>query len=211
MWYENAIRDPAPEWKTGYSFLSLNLRQGAVYHSMVGAFAAARARLFGDDRASWHFSVLKDGTIYQHYPIDRVAWHAGTVDANGKYIGIEHEGGAAPNYSEPLTPAQYRSTLGLTLWLMKACSWPEFRVGVQGMEHNWLYPTACPSGRIPWSDLIRDISKEGTVDQELRDRIRAASAFEAVALAVKQQYPVQSLPKETLDTVKFILKVAGVI
>lgn len=165
----------------------------------------------GPDRASWHFSVLQDGRVFQHYPIESVAWHAGSKTWNEKLIGIEHEGGAEPFYGEPLTEPQYQATLRLTLWLLKTCRWPEFRVGVQGMEHNWVYSTACPSGRIPWQRLVQDISKEADVDQELRDRIRAASAFEAVATAIKQQIPVQTLPRETLDTVRFILRLSGVI
>lgn len=210
-WYPSATPDPGPAWKQGYSFATHNLGRGVVLHSMVGTYPGARARLMGDDRASWHFSVLKDGTVYQHYPVRAVCWHAGSPAANEKYIGVEHEGGAAPNYSEPLTPAQLQASIRLVLWLMEELGWPEFRVGVQGMEHNWLYATACPSGRIPWLEYVKAVTEEGSVDQELRDRVRVAAAFEAAAAAVLAGRDLRSaLTDEQKNAIKFVLASAGI-
>lgn len=211
-WYPEAIIDRGPEWKQGYAFISNNLGVGVVLHSMVGKYSAARTRLMGEDRVSWHFSVLQSGQVIQHYPVRAVCWHAGSPAANEKYIGVEHEGGAYPHYSEPLTEAQLRASVKLVLWLMKELMWPEFRVGVQGMEHNWLSSTACPSGRIPWGAYVEAVTKEGSVDQELRDRVRVAAAFETAATAVLSGRDLKSaLTDEQKNTILFVLKVAGIV
>ena len=204
-WYPKAIVDQGDGYKQGYPFLTVNTGEGVILHSMVGSWPAARARLMGEDRVSWHFSILRDGTVYQHYPVRAVCWHAGSPVANGKYIGVEHEGGAAPDYSEPLTPAQLRASIELVLWLSKELHWPEFRVGVQGMEHNWIYATSCPSGRIPWQEYVKAFSEEGNVDQEVRDRLRVAAAFGAVVTAVLAGKDAKYvLDEEQKRVVKFI-------
>lgn len=200
-WMPTALRDPGPPEKTGYAGVARNAGAGAVYHSMAGRFEDARARLMGDDRVSWHFSVLSDGRIYQHYPVEAVCWHAGTLQANAMYVGIEHEGGWPPTYNDPLTPAQLQSSVVLTRWLMRTLGWPEFRVGEQGMEHNWIVATACPAGRIPWNRIREGVTQ---VDQELRDRIRAAAAFEAAAALIKAGLPASLLSQEQKAVIRWI-------
>lgn len=162
--YPDAIWLPGPQVKQGYAGATVNQCRGLVNHSMVGTFANAIARLNSDDRASWTFSIRKDGAVYEHYEVEAVTWHAGTAAANKKYIGIEHEGGGyhangEPNFSEPLTPPQLQASVKLARWLSRTRGFPlELKVGL--WEHNWLYPTACPSGRIPWEFYIEESEGE---------------------------------------------------
>ena len=80
---------------------------------MEGSWNAANQMLNGQSAVSWHFSVLKDGTVFQHYPTTSACWHSGSPANNNKYIGIEHEGKAG----EPLTESQLKSSVGLVKWL----------------------------------------------------------------------------------------------
>jgi N-acetylmuramoyl-L-alanine amidase len=62
-----------------------------------------------------HFIVDRDGTIYQLVPLDVICRH--TVGLNATAIGIEHVG---TSDAEILAdPAQMRSSLLLTAWLMQ--------------------------------------------------------------------------------------------
>jgi N-acetyl-anhydromuramyl-L-alanine amidase AmpD len=126
---------------------------------MVGSYAGAMNRLDSQDRASWHFSVTKAGTVYQHYRVDEITWHAGSPRWNQALIGIEHEGGAPGNESEPLTPAQRDASVALVRWLSAQHGFPLTR-RVSLWEHNEVAPpadpTSCPSHRIPWENYEED-------------------------------------------------------
>ena len=103
---------------------------------------------------------MKDGWIvYQHYEIESVCWHAGTLQANVNEIGAEHTGGAPGNLSEPLTPEQLEASVNLVTWICQQKNIPQVRRirGWEGLhEHNDFYSTACPSNRIPWREYERD-------------------------------------------------------
>ena len=152
--YPNAIQEPGPIDKQGYPGLAFNACRGVVCHSMVGSYAAAKGELMNPNRrASWHFSVNKDGSVRQHYDSKAVTWHCGSTRYNGILIGIEHEGGLNP-YNEPLTVPQRDASVALVQWLSLEHGFPMVRrVGLR--EHNEVAPpsdaTACPSGRIPWA------------------------------------------------------------
>ena len=200
-----AVRDPAPLEKQGYaSFPSRLLTEivGEVKHSMAGSWAAARSRLFNlEEEASWTFSVLKDGRIYQHYPLESVTWHAGYI-ANRHHIGIEHEGGSggpSGNTSEPLTERQYAATLALTRELRRLLPHlgpPSRETNLR--EHNEFMATACPSGRIPWARLIADLltgeDNMGMTPEELarlaRLECRVEFAFAQFQHVVRNLSPV---------------------
>lgn len=160
--YPGAIWKDGPADKQGYPSCRVNAMQGVILHSMVGSFDAAMARLASDDRASWHYSVRQDGTVYVHYPDEAVAWHAGSRIWNSKLIGIEHEGGAPGNEGEPLTDAQKAASVALVRWLSKTHGFPLVRFDGQSgalYEHNQVYATACPSGRIPWDAYMEERMK----------------------------------------------------
>jgi N-acetylmuramoyl-L-alanine amidase len=62
-----------------------------------------------------HFIVDTDGTIYQLVPLDVICRH--TVGLNSTAIGIEHVGTSDAEILQH--PAQMRSSLHLTAWLMQ--------------------------------------------------------------------------------------------
>lgn len=171
----------APIAKQGYTaYPSPQQKEGFVLHSMVGAYAAAEGRLLGPDQASWHFSVLKDGSVKQHFTdLRTVAWHCGgpgdanplsAAVGNVALIGIEHEGGSMGNVSEPLTAPQLAATIAVQRWCYTQL--PELKspeLHASHWEHRWLAPTACPSSRIPWGIIIPAL--EGDMyEQADRDR-----------------------------------------
>ena len=156
--YPDAIWRPGPPSKQGYASYPKNFAQGVVLHSMVGYFGGAMAELDKlERRASWHFSINRDGKVYQHYDTEAVTWHCGSAYWNGRLIGIEHEGGFNPA-NEPLTPAQLASSQKLVQWLAQTHGFTPVRgTGIEGrtlFEHNEIAPpsdpTSCPSKRIPW-------------------------------------------------------------
>jgi N-acetyl-anhydromuramyl-L-alanine amidase AmpD len=107
------------------------------------------SQLVGMTQVSWHFTVLKDGAVWQHYGLDSSCWHAGNRANNARLIGIEHEGKAG----EPLTEAQTQASVSLVRWIAATQGWPLER-HTRLLEHNEVYATACPSGRIPWERYV---------------------------------------------------------
>ena len=142
VWYSKAERYDGPAWKiNGVP----NSGTGVIMHSMEGSYGAALQVLTGNSTASWHFSVLKDGRVIQHYAINQSCWHAGGPAANDRFIGVEHEG----RQGEPLTPEQLASSVALVRWIAKEEGWLMER-NVTMFEHNQVFNTQCPSNRIPW-------------------------------------------------------------
>ena len=173
--YPAAIWMPGPDWKTEPGS---RVPSGVVHHSAVGYRAGLLSVLHGTRRASWHFSVLQDGTVWQHYDTTQIAWHA--QGANPKCVGCEHEGGFSPA-NEPLTPAQLAASIDLTRWLGHEHNFRLQRAGGPGQtlwEHNdWWPATSCPSGRIPWA---RYTEEDDMADEQLTIAIlRALGAVAA--------------------------------
>lgn len=185
-WFVWTDKRPGPAQKQGYPGVTrrdLYAIEGEIKHSMEGSLASAFGELDRATRqASWTFSVAKDGKVYQHYPLESITWHGGGINANRRFIGIEHEG----KVGEPLTEPQYQATLKLSRAIREACpnvggKPPARRVNL--FEHREMTEfgsaaTSCPSNRIPWARLIADLSpvaaKEDslTPEQELKlDRI----------------------------------------
>ena len=159
LWFPGAEPLPGPARKTSGTSWP---KQGVVMHSAEGSWPGLRSVLMARDGGSWHFSNLKDGRLYQHYPIDVIAWHA--RGGNTKYVGVEHEGKAG----EPLTELQISNAVGLIRWMKEVCEWDDLsRVRPDGnmVEHNEVgrennYVTACPSrGRIPWVKIMTRVEK----------------------------------------------------
>lgn len=167
--YPAATWRPGPRSKTGYPGAISNTGGGVILHSMVGSYAAAMGRLDSEDRASWHFSVCQDGRVFQHYDSSAVCWHAGSLQWNERLIGIEHEGGAPGNESEPLTDVQKVASAQLVAWLAQTHGFAlERQNGL--WEHREVYQTACPSGRIPWAFIMEGEMTDAQM-QELKDYI----------------------------------------
>lgn len=127
---------------------------------MEGSLAAAFAELDNPNRqASWHFSVVKDGRVYQHVDTDNISWASGSQNANTRFWGIEHEGVVG----QPLTPAQTAATTALMGWLLALKNLPAVRNSTL-WEHREMTaygsaPTACPSSRIPWAVIIKALKE----------------------------------------------------
>lgn len=148
--YPPAVQRPGPDWKV---WPEQNSCEGAILHSLEGSSVAALNQLTGTVSVSWHFTMLKDGSVWQHYPLTASCWHAGGKAANTRLIGVEHEGKAG----EPLTEAQTQASVALVRWLSATCGWPMER-HTRLLEHNEVFATACPSGRIPWSKYVPENS-----------------------------------------------------
>ena len=144
-WYPGAIRRDGPGAKV---WPDVNVRRGAILHSMEGSIAGALRVLDGPAQASWHFSVQTNGLVQQHYPIEASPWHAGNLQGNVTLIGIEHEGAVG----EALTVPQREASTALVAWLGQTCGWVPSRdpAGRTLWEHREVGRTTCPNGRIPW-------------------------------------------------------------
>jgi hypothetical protein len=201
--YPSAIQRPGPAGKV---WPDRNAQVGVILHSMEGSLAGAYTVL--DDvsltptgayaAASWHFSVCKDGTVYQHYPIEASPFHAGNHDANRKLIGIEHEGGPPGNLGEELTEVQFQASYALCVWLGQQGGFEPShdRPGLPRtlFEHNEWTQTACPNGRIPWyryvpvappqedEDSMADRQEvEGSQDIDILNKVATAALGRLVA------------------------------
>ena len=173
--YPNAIWRPTN--KHGYPGNDTHLHQGVVIHSAEGGGAGLLSVLDDPNRpASWHFHILKNGNICQPVDTDNTAWTNGSQEANEKFWGIENEG----IRGEPLTEPQYQSLLDVVRWL-----WQTYNLGAPQRQDNlWEHremtrygaaSTSCPSGRIPWTRLIGDLTLQeddmAKLDAEDRDYI----------------------------------------
>lgn len=169
---------PGPASKRGYggtTQIPVSYKEGEVKHSAEGPLSATFGVLDNPNRqASWHFTLPKQGPVrvYQHYELEDICWHCGlpgderhdtSLVGNLTLWGEEHEGIAG----EALTPWQVENTIKLSEELRRQSPTygrepPTLRVNL--WEHNWLSPapTACPSGRIPWAEIIMEI--EGVDD-----------------------------------------------
>ena len=156
--YPLAVQIPGPAWKQGYGIPAKRFSKGAMVHSAEGEWAGMLARLLSTDEVSWIFSILTSGVVIQHFPLSAICWHGGSRYPNERWFGVECEGRAG----EVLTPQQKTSLVNLLLWAKEQENWSYIKLekytGTLG-EHNWYYPTACPSGRIPWQEIIMAMTK----------------------------------------------------
>ena len=170
MRYPSAKWYAGPEWKVNGQ---VNTCRGVVCHSAVGGLSAALGELTHPTRkASWHFTVDQDGTVYQHYDTSAQCWHAGS-NRNNDLIGIEHIGGLDP-VDEPLTPAQRDASVALVRWLSKTLGFPLIRhIGLH--EHNEVSSavTQCPSGRIPWAYYTEEDEMDAYTKAEANAKVGA--------------------------------------
>lgn len=201
MIYPHAIWYPTD--KHGYGKDDTHLNEGICAHSMEGSLAAAFGELNNPDRmASWTFSVAKNGDVYQHVDTSNIAWTNGSKLANKKFWGIEHEGVAG----EPLTDPQRNATTALMGWLLDS-------VGLQPVRHLTLFEhnemtaygaaaTACPSGRIPWPEIIAGIEEEDmalTIEDKQWFEARFAELKHDLRAEIRADDP---LDDEALNTIR---------
>lgn len=162
-WFDYAIREPGPLWKTN------NLSANPPYpgpnpcteymaHSAVGYLPGYRSRVSGSDRAAAHGIILFDGRMVQSYPVTAKVWHSASA-LNNTAVGMETEGGFQP-VDQPLTPEQVeghvRALRDLADFFGRPHSYWQRPSTLK--EHRDVYATACPSGRIPWVDIVRELA-----------------------------------------------------
>ncbi len=168
---------------------------GAVLHSAEGYEASMISIVQSlHSGVSWHFSVMKDGRLLEHYPLEAKCWHAHAV-GNEHYIGIEHEGVAG----EPETDEQVGTDIRLLAWLGETLGWPAFERGAQLFEHHEVpgNATACPSGRIDWLRILKGLTPmpEQDAKQNMLDLISGLDAL----------YEAERLPDNPLGQKVFVL------
>lgn len=121
------VTEPAATWLPAkYS----SSRKGAdidvlLLHHTAGGLQSALSWVQEPDPehpASWHYTVGRDGSLWQHVREQDKAWHAGKSELNGvpdvnrRSIGIElvNKGDGI----EPFTEAQYEKLEELVTWLV---------------------------------------------------------------------------------------------
>ena len=180
-WYPGAVVIPGPESKQGYGSIRTRIAKGLMGHSAEGEWAGMLARLESTSQVTWTGSILTVGTVIQHYPLSACCWHAGSSYPNTRWSGWELEGRAG----EPLTMAQKLALADVIFWQAEQEDWPGFILKKDTgtlHEHNWYFATACPSGRIPWEEVI----EMATVDTQARKDIAVLKAAQHLAgLALK--------------------------
>lgn len=187
-WLSFCARRPGPEWKTGYGTGDRTLGQieGVVDHSMEGSMAGAYSVLDGPSQASWTFSIPKVGEPIQHYPVEKIPWHAGIMGdrrqdtfliGNLTLVGKEHEGVAGEEWTEN----QLFWSAKIDVALRALC--PAFGANPPTLrknmwEHNWLSATSCPSGRNPWAEKFELINEweDAMTKEELEAALEVSNA-----------------------------------
>ena len=143
-----------------------NAVKGIFMHSAEG-YAPHLLDLAVHGPLSWHGSILFDGTLYQHYPLTARCWHASA--ANQEYAGFEFEGKVPEDPT--LTDAQIATAARLTKDIAAWKGWtPKRPQNIADKTHTlWEHrevtrlggsATACPSGRIPWDEILRRLDQQ---------------------------------------------------
>lgn len=228
-WFDWMERRPGPSDKV---YSQGNTVAGLVPHSAVGYYPGWASRLFSTERlpdgrytdyaaASVHIWNPYAGVCFQHYPVTDSCWGSGSRFPNTNFVSMENEGGPPGDESEPLTGSQVNVIIrvmeDLSAW-KGGIHWrrPEGPADVNASlyEHNecrrWgSPPTACPSSRIPWEEILTTSNPE---QRELHER-RAKAELDIALLFryrtswvqwsgsswVPVPYPLQTTYVELLD------------
>lgn len=159
-WWTGATRIPGIPDK---QYSQPNTGIGFGCHSVVGSAQAALNRFLSTDRlpngqytpaaaASCTFILKKNGELIQMYPVTASTWTSGSRGANTQYIPLELEGGALPDYSEPMTDAQV-ATFVLLIRDLETFKGIKYVPNVNMLQHKQLVAmygggaTACASDR----------------------------------------------------------------
>jgi len=221
-WAPFAVRRDGPAWKVGYSFIGeAGPKRGQVNHSAEGYWAGLYSALDGPLQKSWQLTVGYD-RVEQHYPISAHCWHAGDVDddgavaANLDFIGVEFLGMAG----EGLSPYQVDMAVRIPQWcaeqegrsiFRRFDGWDPDEPGLWLLaEHNEVsdVPTACPSGRIPWAQIMRRVKEDDDMAameeiMRLREELEAVNRFQN-EIILGQKAAIDYLAKIAVDHEKRI-------
>jgi hypothetical protein len=166
-WFDWGVRMPGPEQKLWED----HPMEGVTFHSAVGSAASTIDVVMGpaSNNRSVTGLIRYDGSLVQFYSVNRSPWANGNKVANLKYKGFEFEGGGywpsgAPNFSEPWTEAQKATGARILKEALVDKGIPMIRKQTL-REHNEFFATACPSGRVPWVQIV-DMATEVQVVRE---------------------------------------------
>lgn len=207
-WAERLPGPPVKQWP------DVNARQGVVFHSAVGSIQGVINVVFlpyNPDDDSTKRSVTGvigyDGRFVQFYPVTASPWGNGSHEANKRFPSFEHEGGKIGNESEPLTEPQIAVDVRILQDLnADAAYWerpisPVDRIATL-YEHREMIrfgadPTACPSGRIPWTEIKKRLEPVPPEDDNKR-QLRGIQLLMHM-LAAGDYHPYQSDDGFSLD------------
>lgn len=160
-WFDFAERMPGPADKI---WPDANLNQGVVFHSAVGSLQGVINIVLGptSNYRSVTGVIGYDGRFVQFYPVTASPWANGSHDTNRRFLGFEHEGGVdtPATVSEPLTDAQVAVDVRILkdLAAYKGVGVDYWKRPSTLVEHREIFPTACPSGRIRWDDILAGLT-----------------------------------------------------
>ncbi len=199
-WVQQFPSHPGPKDKV---YSKRNTGEFIVNHSIVGSVDAALGRFMSDQRdasgnytsyaaASVMFINPKVGMPIQMYPIWASTWTSGGPEANCSMWAVENEGGAQPNYSEPLNSNQVENLLLIKqVWEQtkkKTASRATFREHSEVAQQYGYSPTACPSGRIqPFYDALQEDEMtpeevQAIVDQTINQKLASSQLINSAQL-----------------------------
>ena len=207
-WFNWAERAPGPPDKV-YSVT--NTISGVIPHSMVGFYPAWYRRLMSQQRlsngrytkysaASMTGSVLYDGRLIQHYPVSSSVWGSGSYYPNAHFNPYEFEGGPPGNVHEPFNLEQTTTLIRIIEDTSAYGRWTPTRPRTALDKMASLYehtectrwdsrPTACPSGRVPWSYVLNKL-QEDDMAGATAEEVLVANLFIALAKQALAGVPV---------------------
>jgi hypothetical protein len=200
-----ATYDPAfpkgKAWYTGAETRSLADIDYVVYHDAQGWRSFLKQGQRPGERASWLGSIIEDGRLWQHYPLEAPTWTSGTKDANVHGVAIEFEG-----KDSPITDAQVETAAQLFAWLATVCPNLDHPILGEGFrEHRMFSGTSCPNGRIRWTAITDKIKEHSMLTDDDRKEIKqiADTAIEEYLISFAKYEPDTRTIREWLSSAVF--------
>lgn len=134
-------------------------KKGIVLHWIVGTLASADATFQNPQRkASTQYGIGANGRIHQYVDDKYTAWHAGVLEYNRYYFGIEHEGGQLVNGQRiKPSPECHQASARLVAWLCKTYNIPCNRKSIIRHKETG-YATEC-SGSLDIDWIVAEANK----------------------------------------------------
>lgn len=206
-WFSWAERMPGPATKI---WPEQNAIDGVVFHSAVGSLQSVIDVVMGpvSNQRSVTGVIGYDGRFIQFYPVTQSPWANGSHSANIKYNGYEHEGGRdiPSEVHERLTEEQIQADVRI---LQDLSVWKGVDVGywvrpTTLVEHNQLFATACPSGRIPWDEIVRRL-QEPIVPPTFEEQLDVLVAMQRQVLDYHFTGNYQQLTSKQLSDIQWLV------
>lgn len=178
-WLDWAERMPVQDFSKK-TWDGTNTRLGYIPHSAVGSLQGVIDVVFDPNSGrSVHGAIGYNGRTIQFYPFTACCWASGERVPNSRFIAFENEGGRniPSQVNEVLTEEQIQANvriikdLSANRWTPRRPVNPSDKTATL-YEHREMIrwgadATACPSGRIPWDEILRRLAAPD-VDQQLK-------------------------------------------